>query len=281
MKHILLNLKRFDIPREYGGVNSISEVSSYGKYIIDFIKPKLESYSKDEVDFSIFFPEAHILNAVNALESNSAIKIGAQGVYFDDVSIGGGFGAFTTQRPASIVKALGAKTVLIGHCEERNTFYSILSEAGVDILRAREIVNNILNKEIHKAMQMGLEVVYCVGERQDEQEHWQEVIKTQLKVGLADTDLKKVIIAYEPIWSIGPEKVPADKDYITKIARFIKEVMGDIDVVYGGGLKADNAAMLASIPEISGGLIALTRFSGDIGFYPNEYLDIISLYLGR
>ena len=39
--------------------------------------------------------------------------------------------------------------------------------------------------------------------------------------------------------------------------------------------------MLASIPEISGGLIALTRFSGDIGFYPNEYLDIISLYLGR
>ena len=50
---------------------------------------------------------------------------------------------------------------------------------------------------------------------------------------------------------------------------------------YGGGLKAENAAMLASIPEISGGLIALTRFSGEIGFYPEEYLDIIHTYLGK
>lgn len=54
-----------------------------------------------------------------------------------------------------------------------------------------------------------------------------------------------------------------------------------MDVVYGGGLKSDNAAMLASIPEIDGGLIALTRFAGEIGFYPEEYLEIIRLYLGK
>ena len=52
-------------------------------------------------------------------------------------------------------------------------------------------------------------------------------------------------------------------------------------MVYGGGLKTENAEMLASIPEIDGGLIALTRFSGEIGFYPEEYLDIIKLYLGK
>ena len=50
-------------------------------------------------------------------------------------------------------------------------------------------------------------------------------------------------------------------------------------MVYGGGLKTDNAEMLASISEINGGLIALTRFSGEIGFYPEEYLEIIRLYL--
>ena len=76
-------------------------------------------------------------------------------------------------------------------------------------------------------------------------------------------------------------KTPADKDYITKIARFVKERTGGMDVVYGGGLKADNAAMLASIDEIDGGLIALTRFQGEIGFYPEEYLEIIRLYLGE
>lgn len=54
-----------------------------------------------------------------------------------------------------------------------------------------------------------------------------------------------------------------------------------MDVVYGGGLKADNAQVLASIPEIDGGLIALTRFRGEIGFYPEEYLHIIATYLAE
>ena len=51
-----------------------------------------------------------------------------------------------------------------------------------------------------------------------------------------------------------------------------------MDIVYGGGLKQANAEMLASIDEIDGGLIALTRFTGDIGFYPDEYLEISDLY---
>ena len=62
---------------------------------------------------------------------------------------------------------------------------------------------------------------------------------------------------------------------------FANSVTGGIPVVYGGGLKSDNAEMLASIPEIDGGLIALTRFQGEIGFYPDEYLEIIKTYLGE
>ena len=54
-----------------------------------------------------------------------------------------------------------------------------------------------------------------------------------------------------------------------------------MQVVYGGGLKKENAQMLAAIPEIDGGLIALTRFQGDIGFYPGEYLEILEEYLGK
>ena len=69
------------------------------------------------------------------------------------------------------------------------------------------------------------------------------------------------------------------EEYITKIARFVKEKTGGMDVVYGGGLKQENAAMLASIEEVDGGLIALTRFQGEIGYYPEEYLEIIRLYM--
>ena len=75
--------------------------------------------------------------------------------------------------------------------------------------------------------------------------------------------------------------MPADKEYITKIAKFVKEKTNGMDVVYGGGLKSDNAKMLASIDEIDGGLIALTRFNGEIGYYPDEYLEIINLYLNN
>ena len=142
-------------------------------------------------------------------------------------------------------------------------------------------MNRLLNQEIRCAVSRGMKVLYCIGEKSEEQENWQQVLGEQLEVGLQDVDTSKVVIAYEPVWSIGPGKTPADKDYITKIARFVKEKTGGIDVVYGGGLKKDNAAMLASIPEIDGGLIALTRFWGEIGFYPNEYLEIIRLYMGK
>lgn len=52
-----------------------------------------------------------------------------------------------------------------------------------------------------------------------------------------------------------------------------------MDVVYGGGLKKQNAKEVASVKELDGGLIALTRFQGKIGFYPEEYLEIVEEYL--
>ena len=107
------------------------------------------------------------------------------------------------------------------------------------------------------------------------------MIRGEFCWGLEGVDKSRVTIAYEPIWAIGPGKTPPNKEYITKIGAFIKTVTGGMDVVYGGGLKHDNAEMLASIPEIDGGLIALTRFQGDIGFYPEEYLEIVRIYMGK
>ena len=225
-----------------------------------------------------YFPEAHILGAVAAQCENSPVQVGSQSVYRMNTAVGGNFGAFTTNRPASIVKAMGCTSTIIGHCEERNDKMGVLAEAGVTDTAA---VNRLLNQEIRLAIEQGLTVLYCIGEKSEEQEQWQQVLGDQLKIGLDGVDTSKVVIAYEPIWSIGPGKTPAGKEYITKIARFVKEQTGGLDVVYGGGLKVDNAEMLASIDEIDGGLIALTRFQGEIGFYPDEYLEIIKTYLGK
>ncbi len=224
----------------------------------------------------MFFPEAHIINASNAKSKDSIIKIGSQSVCGQDTSIGGNFGAFTTNRTANAVVEMGCEATIIGHCEERNDKAGILQQAGVTNTKA---INELLNKEILAAQKAGLHVLYCIGEKSEEQDNWQQVLKEQLEIGLKDVDLSKVCIAYEPIWSIGPGKTPAGKDYIQMVAKFVKQTIGEVPVVYGGGLKQDNAKMLASIPEIDGGLIALTRFQGEIGFYPQEYLEIIEIYL--
>ncbi len=276
MKHIYLNLKRFDVPAELGGVNRIADMKDWGKYIVENTQEELKKYSPEEVEFGMFFPEIHLFSACQAKTENSPVQVGCQGVFRDDVAPGKNFGAFTTGRPAAAMKAAGCETVIIGHCEERNNLAGILAEAGVVNTKA---VNTILNKEIKCAVDRGMKVLYCIGEKSEELEQWQEVLGEQLELGLKDVDKSMVTIAYEPVWSIGPGKTPAGKEYITKIARFVKDKTDGMDIVYGGGLKQDNAAMLASIPEIDGGLIALTRFQGEIGYYPEEYLEIISLYM--
>ena len=277
MKHIYLNLKRFDVPVEFGGVNRLAPVADWGRAVVEGTQEALKKYDPAQVEFVQYLPEAHLLSAVAARTEGSPVQLGSQGVYRMNTAVGGNFGAFTTNRPASIVKAMGCESALIGHCEERNDKKGIIHEAGGD----PAAVNRLLNQEIKCALDQGLTVLYCIGETSDEQPDWVEVLGRQLDEGLAGVDRSRVTIAYEPVWSIGPGKTPAGKEYITKIARYVKERTGGMDVVYGGGLKADNAAMLASIEEIDGGLIALTRFTGEIGFYPEEYLEIIRLYLGE
>lgn len=277
MKYLFLNLKRFDVPAEFGGVNRIAKLSDWGGYIVKNTQEQLKKYSPDEAEFVMFFPEAHILSAAGALCKDSPIRLGCQSVYRENTAVGGNFGAFTTNRPASAAKALGCGGTIIGHCEERRDKAGILAAAEVTDPVA---VNLILNKEVKAATEQGLKVLYCIGETSEEQDVWEDTLAMQLELGLEGVDRSMVAIAYEPVWAIGPGKTPPDRDYIQKIAKFVKDSTGGMPLVYGGGLKTDNAEMLASIPEIDGGLIALTRFSGEIGFYPDEYIEIIETYMG-
>ena len=81
---------------------------------------ELKKYDRSEVEFAMYFPEVHLLNAAKAKTEDSPIKVGCQSVYRADTAVGGNFGAFTTNRPASAMVAAGCETTIIGHCEERN-----------------------------------------------------------------------------------------------------------------------------------------------------------------
>ncbi|MFT4104480.1 MAG: triose-phosphate isomerase [Lacrimispora sp.] len=276
MKNIYVNLKRFDVPKTLGGVNGIADIQDWGSYILKNIKGGIKKY-EGKAEFTFFMPEMHLLGALKELAGEKQPEIGCQGVCRTDVKKDGNFGALTTSLPAAAAKTAGCTQVLIGHCEERMQLAQVLAEAGVTDSTA---VNRLLNKEVQAAIGQGMKVLYCIGEKENELENWQEVLGEQINIGLCDVDTSQVVIAYEPIWSIGPGKTPAGKEYIEKIAGFVKEKVSGIQVVYGGGLKKENAEMLASVSSIDGGLIALTRFQGEIGFYPEEYLEIVDLYLG-
>ena len=115
MKHIYLNLKRFDVPTEYGGVNRIAPVADWAEFIVKNTQEELKKYDPAQVEFGMYFPEIHLLNAVKAKSEGSPIKVGCQSVYRADTAVGGNFGAFTTNRPASSMVAAGCETTIIGH----------------------------------------------------------------------------------------------------------------------------------------------------------------------
>ena len=227
--------------------------------LVEELKPLVVN---DDVDVVYCVPAIDIVPVVEAVKGTN-VQVGAENFYIEDK------GAYTGEISAPMLVDAGVKYVIIGHSERREYFKED---------------DAFLNKKVKKAIASGLTPILCCGETLEQREMGvtMDWIRLQIKsdlAGVAADDVKNLVIAYEPIWSIGPGKTPAGKDYITKIARFVKEQTGGMDIVYGGGLKQDNAAMLASIDEIDGGLIALTRFQGEIGYYPEEYLEIIRLYM--
>lgn len=274
MNYIFLNLKRFDILKEKGGVNSIAPVSGWAEFIVNNTKNGLSTHKN--CVFADFFPEAHILHAVKARGAAAFPEIGCQGVFAEDTAVGGNFGAFTTSLTANAANGLGCSWALVGHSEERKKLLSLVPAGGKAEASA---INAVLNAEAKRAVEAGLKVLFCIGEKKEELADREQVLSAQLEEGLRGVAKDHIVIGYEPIWAIGPGKIPPGRDEIQKTVRFIKSVCS-CPVVYGGGLKKENAAMLASISEIDGGLIALTRFSGEIGFYPDEYLEIVDNYMG-
>jgi triosephosphate isomerase len=107
---------------------------------------------------------------------------------------------------------------------------------------------------------------------------------TAALLGVVDAPAgRTVVIGYEPLWAIGPGKIPPGQEYIAFVSELIKGVAKaeygmDVPVVYGGGLKVENAAMIAGIPTVDGGLVGLTRFAAPIGFDVDGLASIIAEY---
>ncbi len=310
MKQIFINLKRFDVKKPLGGICTIDNPEKWIEWIMDeCVKNELGKLDNMEVTF--FLPEGLVIPAVKKLrsfleEDTKTINVGCQGVFREDVQPGANFGAFTTNCPAAAVKNFGCTWSIIGHSEERKDKIGIITAYDSEVLKiqekrinAKRVVDALINKEVLCALKQDIKVLLCVGETAEEKGEGnfevqksgiRKVLKTQLDLGLdgvkSYTPQNNIVIGYEPIWAIGPGKIPPAREYISFISRYIKEYTKgefgfDPVVVYGGGLKEENAGMISSVDTIGGGLVALTRFTGEIGFYPDELKKIIEEYLKK
>lgn len=178
--------------------------------------------------------------------AGTPVSVAAQNMHFEDD------GAFTGEVSAPMLLDLGVDGVILGHSERRQLFGE---------------TDDSLARKVPRAIAAGLTPILCVGETEDERrtDATSEVLSRQVFTDLAevhDTDLEKLVVAYEPIWAIGtgltatPEQA---QDTIGNIRTMLRqrnpEAADRVRILYGGSVKPDNAAELLALPDIDGALV--------------------------
>ncbi len=213
------------------------------KALIEELKPIAEKASCGVV---ICVPFTNLETAVE-LTKGTNIKVGAENVHFEKS------GAFTGEISADMLTEIGVEYVIIGHSERRQYFGE---------------TDETVNKRTKAALAAGLKPIVCVGELLWERECniTEEVVARQIKLDLFDVsaeDVKKTIIAYEPVWAIGTGKVATAEqaEEVCKLIRdtlaklYDKETADAVTIQYGGSMNPKNAAELLAQEDVDGGLI--------------------------
>ena len=237
----------------------MNKTPSEAKALIEEMKPLLSKTKWCEMVLCVPFTD--IQTAVKAAKG-SKIAIGAENMHYEKS------GAFTGEISADMLKELGVKYVIIGHSERRQYFNE---------------TDEACNKKVLVALENGLRPILCVGESltEREQDVTMEVIRKQIKIalqGVAVEDIKKVVIAYEPIWAIGTGKTATAEqanEVCNAIRATIRHLYGarvarSVTIQYGGSMNPKNAAELLAQPDIDGGLI------GGASLKPEQFVEIIN-----
>lgn len=216
---------------------------SEGVDLINALKPLVKDVKCDVVVCPPFVD----LAAAAAAVAGSNIRLGAQNVHFEAK------GAYTGEVSAQMLQTLNVEYVIIGHSERREYFAE---------------TDETVNKKVKAALEAGFTPIMCCGETLAQRESGvtNTFVSGQVKAGLTGlsvNDIKKVVIAYEPIWAIGTGKTATKEeaqDTIAVIRQAVKECSTDeaaqaVRIQYGGSMNPKNVSELMSMPDIDGGLI--------------------------
>ena len=194
----------------------------------------------------LLFPPAVSIGVVRDALSEHRIGVGVQNLYWKEE------GAFTGETSPSMAREAGATHALVGHSERRHVFGETDEQTGW---------------KVEAALAAGLVPVLCVGETIEERKAGRlaEVILRQLEAataGLSDGDLRRILLAYEPVWAIGTGETATPEDAADAHGRLrdrlrerIGEGAGEIPILYGGSVKPGNASELLAASDVDGVLV--------------------------
>jgi len=245
MRYFIGNWKMFGVPKS---ISILNKINSY--------------YSKDKNRNKyrvIITPPYTLIESYSKYFKNKKISIGAQNCYQKEQ-----FSSNTAAVSPYMLKSVGAKYTLVGHSDNRG-------EGDTDTM---------LKDKVRYALKNNLKVVFCIGENKTEKKNKKtlSVLKRQLtKVLEKKFNKNNIIVAYEPIWSIGTGKIP-NADELKKTTIHIKKVLKGIfkknspAVLYGGSVDGSNVEMFKEIKEIDGFLV------GGASKTSKKFIDIIKNY---
>lgn len=235
----------------------MNKTPAEAKELLESIKPLVKDADCDVIACVPFVD----LDAALETVKGTNIAIGAENCHWEPS------GAYTGEISAPMLAAMEVPYVIIGHSERRTYF----GETDVTV-----------NKRVRAALDNGLTVILCVGEylEQREQGVTDEVVAMQTKIalmGVSADELKRIIIAYEPVWAIGTGKTAtaAQANEVCAMIRstvaglYSKEAADALTIQYGGSMNAKNAEELLDQPDVDGGLI------GGASLKPADFAEIV------
>ncbi len=227
--------------------------------IADILKAGVEVNSHQEVIFGVPFP--YLLMAKEKLSGKNNYFVSAQNCYNKKA------GAYTGEVSVGMLDSIGITHCIIGHSERREYF----NES-----------NQMLAEKLDLLLATGITPIFCCGEPLEIREAGaqNEFVEKQLEESLfhlPENEVKKLIIAYEPIWAIGTGKTATTEQaqeihaYLRSVLakKYGTEVAAEIPILYGGSVKANNAEELFACADVDGGLV------GGASLVAKDFVEII------
>ena len=245
MRYFIGNWKMFGVPKS---INILKKINSF--YLKDKNRKKYRV---------IFTPPYTLIGNFAKFFKKKSIYIGAQNCFHKEQ-----FSSNTGAISPYMIKNAGAQYTLVGHSDNRT----------------EGDTNDMLKNKVYFALKNNLKVVFCIGENKIDKKNKKtfSVLKKQItKVLNKKLIINNIIVAYEPIWSIGTGKIPT-KDELEKTTIFIKKVLNSMfkakspTVLYGGSVDGNSIKIFREIKEIDGFLI------GGASKSSKKFIDIIKNY---